>query len=134
MLQIPQNLCTDLTDEQASTVQGGLFVVIDKIQNIKAGADSNSGALGGADDTYVTINGNKVFEGKFQTGDTREVGIGREAGDVASIRLFDEDGVLRGQDDPLGGFTVSSPTSGTKIATVSGSGSVYEVYYQAFNL
>ena len=139
MLQIPQNLCTEITDEQASTVQGGLFVVIRRIEAVQAGADG--GIFGGAtqdDDTYLKIDGTTVYGPKsFVTGKTREdINVGREVGSSAKIELFDEDkgGLFRrGQDDYLGGFTVSSPTNdGT--ATVSGSGSTYNVYYEAFNL
>lgn len=132
MKSIPQSICTNLTDEQASAAQGGLFVLVDKLQAIKAGADS--GPFFPNDDTYLTIDGDKVFGPKgFSTGTTRTVNAGGDYGSSARIELFDDDNFLRGKDDPLGGFTVSSSTGGKQIRRrVSGSGSTYDVYYRAF--
>ena len=128
MLQIPQSLCTDLTDEQASTVQGGLNVEITGIQAIKADADT--GWWWKDDDTFLTIDGKKVFGPKsFKSGTFRKVSIKRDVGSSGRIEAFDEDKVFTGN-DYLGGFTVSSPTKDGR-ARISGSGSVYDIYYNA---
>lgn len=134
MLDIPESLCSDLTDEQASTVQGGLFVLIDKIKVNKAGADG--GIFPTGDDPYITINGKKVFQAtEVFAGDVLIVNQGRNVGKSGTIRLTDKDYWWKGQgsDDPLGQFKVSSPTGGkVKKQTISGSGSEYEVSYRAF--
>lgn len=132
MIQIPQNLCTDLTDEQASTVQGGRKLTIKRIQAVKAGADP--GFLGGslfssADDTYLTVDGKQIFgPEQFSTGTSISVNKSLEVGDTATIRAFDDDNFLRFGDDDLGSATVSKATAGG-VATLSGSGSTYEVFY-----
>ena len=128
MIKIPQNLCTDITDEQASTVQGGLNLEITKIQAVKADADT--GWWWKDDDTYMTIDGEKVYGPKsFKSGTSRTLSIKRHVGKSGTVRLFDKDKVFT-SDDPLGSFTVSSPTKDGK-ATISGSGSTYDVYYEA---
>ena len=132
MIQILQNLCTELTDEQASTVRGGRKLTIKRIQAVKANADP--GFLGGSlfssdDDTYLTVDGKQIFGPKqFATGTSLTVNRSVEVGDTATIRAFDEDSFLRFGDDPLGSATVSKATTGG-VATLSGSGSTYEVFY-----
>lgn len=122
-------LFTNLTAEEGAAVAGGVFLYIDRIQALKAGADTF-----GKDDTYITLNGDKIWGEKgFSTGDTHKVEIAKPIGSSASVRLFDSDGFLNGKDDYMGGFTVSAqPTNGMKTTTVSGGGSTYEVYYQVF--
>ena len=127
MTQVQTDLLTELTDEQAATVEGGLFLLITGLQAIKAGAD-----LVGNDDTYLTVNGSKLWGSQdFSTGTYRSVNRGLDVGSSGRIELFDQDGWFNGDDDNMGGFTVSSATNGAR-ARVSGSGSTYDVYYQAF--
>jgi len=123
-----QELFTELTPEQGAMVEGGLFIFIDQIQAIKAGAD-----LIGKDDTYITINGNKLWGDKsFSTGQTRTVNIGTSTpASFARIELFDKDGFLN-RDDPMGGFTAFNTFGSQQIMRVSGSGSIYDIYYRAF--
>ena len=117
-------LFTDLTPEEGAAVAGGAFLYIDRIQALKAGADTF-----GKDDTYITLNGEKIWGDKgFSTGDTHKVEIAKPIGGSASVRLFDSDGFLNGKDDYMGGFSVSSqPTNGLTTAIVSGGGSRSEV-------
>lgn len=130
MFEIPESLCSDLTDEQASTVQGGLTVKIKKIQAIRAGADG--GLFPNDDDTYMTIDGTKVYGPKdFNTGTTRYMNIKRNVGKIGRIELFDKDGALRGRDDSLGGFSVFYPRKDGR-ARVSGSGSTYDIFYDVY--
>ena len=125
MTQVQTDLLTELTDEQAATVEGGLFVLITGLQAIKAGADWI-----GNDDTYLTVDGKKIWGSQdFSTGTYRSVNRGLDVGSIGRIDLFDAD---PGRDDNMGGFTVSSATNGVARARVSGSGSTYDVYYQAF--
>ena len=135
MLQIPQNLCTDLTDEQASTVQGGLNLTIDTIEAIKVGADKG-GLINflANDDTELFINGDLVrdFGGEsFGDGSIRKPGITRNIGNSGTVKLVDSDkgNPFRGDDDPIGSFTVNAPTNGLVTKQVSGSGSIYDVTY-----
>ncbi|MCC5617438.1 hypothetical protein LC605_20585 [Nostoc sp. CHAB 5836] len=117
-----EQFLTDLTPEEASVIEGGKFVLIEKIQAIKADAD-----FIGKDDTYITIGGRKIWGAKsFSTGQARTVNRGRTFGSSTVVALFDED---LGNDDPLGSFTVSGLTNGS-IVRVSGSGSRYDVYYR----
>lgn len=121
-------LFTDLTHEEGAAVAGGAFLYIDSIQALNAGADTI-----GKDDTYITVNGTKIWGDKgFSTGDTHKVEIGKPINGSTSVRLFDSDGFLNGKDDYMGGFSVSaqSTTNGLTTMTVSGGGSKYEVYYQ----
>ncbi|WP_424094527.1 hypothetical protein [Moorena producens] len=86
-----EELFTELTPEQGAMVEGGatvtgeISVFIDKIQSIKAGAD-----LIGKDDTYMTINGNKIWGDKsFSTGQTRGVNLGTSTpGAFARVELL----------------------------------------------
>ena len=129
MFEIPESLCSDLSDEQASTVQGGLTVNVTGIQAIKADADT--GWWWKDDDVYMTINGRKVYGNQsFKTGTFRKLNVSRNVGATGRIQLFDDDNVFTG-DDSLGGFTVSKPTKDGR-ARISGSGSIYDVYYRAF--
>lgn len=118
---IDEQLLTDLTAEQSAIVEGGKTLQIHDIYAVKAGADTGS-----ADDTYIKIGSKKVWgENSMKTGTYRNVNISQDFSDYASVSLFDEDW---GNDDFLGNFVVSAPVQG-KIATVSGSGSTYEVHY-----
>ncbi|MEH2295630.1 hypothetical protein [Nostoc sp.] len=124
-----EQLFTQLTFEEGAVIEGGGGILfIDQLQAINAGADTF-----GDDDTYITVNGSKLWgPGGFSTGQTSGVNRGLGVDFPASIALFDEDGGFNGDDDYLGGFTVNGPTNGTAIARVSGSGSTYDVYYRVF--
>ena len=119
-----KQLFTELTSEEGAVIVGGATLRIDKIQAVKAGADTFS-----KDDTYITVNGEKIGgEFGFSTGQTHTIGLSQDFDGKATIRLFDSDPVW---DDPMGSFDVSSqPTNGLQTATVSGSGSTYDVYYE----
>ncbi len=121
-----EQLFTELTPEQAAIVEGGLFIHIEKIHAIKAGADTLS-----KDDTYIKINGEKLWgEKSFGTGQERDVNRGLSVdSSFARVTLFDEDW---GNDDYLGGFTARNTNGSLRRAQVSGSGSTYDVYYRAF--
>ncbi|MBD3884668.1 hypothetical protein IFO70_23300 [Phormidium tenue FACHB-886] len=128
---LDDQLFTDLTAEQAAVVEGGAKLLsVRKIQAIRAGADTF-----GADDTYLTINGEKVFGPRgMSTGNTATVNRAVEFSGSATISLFDEDGFLNGDDDFMGSFSVSQATQGTQRARVSGGGSTYDVYYRVIDL
>ena len=100
MIQIPQNLCTEITDEQASIVQGGKKLRIKSITALKAGSDGS----GGTDDLVLTIDGNRKSIGEFNTGDSKQVNIVREVGSRGIVRFWDKD---PGADDPVGSMDVS---------------------------
>jgi hypothetical protein len=105
------------------------FLLIDSIQAVRADADTF-----GDDDTYITVNGSKIF-GSTGLGSGKSKSVNRGLGvlGTARVELFDEDGFLNGADDSLGGFTVTQPTNNeVKIQRVSGSGSIYNVFYRAF--
>ena len=139
MIQIPQNLCTEITDKQASSVQGGLKVTIDTIKAIEVGADKGSDFFDfvsflANDDTQLFINGKlaRDFGGEsFGNGSIRKPGITQDIGKSGTIKLVDSDkgNFLRGGDDPMGSFTVNGPTNGLVTKTISGSGSTYDVTY-----
>jgi hypothetical protein len=125
-----EQLFTELTSEEAAVIEGGAFVLIEKIQAIKANAD-----LVGKDDTYITIGGQKIWGDRgMGTGDSAVVNLGVGFNNQTTVALFDKDPKVLGigNDDPMGSFTVSGATNGTAIRRVSGSGSTYDVYYQAF--
>lgn len=118
---IDEQLLTDLTAEQSAIVEGGKTLIIHDIYAVKAGADYKS-----ADDTYIKVNGKKIWgENSMLTGTYRNVNIGFEFSDYASVSLFDEDW---GNDDLLGNFVASTPVQGDS-KTVSGSGSTYKIRY-----
>jgi hypothetical protein len=122
-------LLTDLTVEQSAIVEGGLFLYIQGIQAIRAGADTF-----GDDETYISYTdsmGKKsaLGETSMSSGEYHDVSFGTPVFGVGSVQLFDSDW---GQDDSLGGFRVSGPTNGPAVQRVSGSGSTYDVYYSVF--
>ncbi|MEH2417296.1 hypothetical protein [Nostoc sp.] len=123
-----EQLFAQLTPEEGAVIEGGGFLLIEQLQAIKANADTFDD-----DDTYITVNGSKLWgtEG-FSTGKTSGVNRGLGVNFPTRIELFDEDGGFNGSDDSLGGFTVNGATNGTAIARVSGSGSIYDVYYRVF--
>ena len=106
MIQIPQNLCTEITDEQASTVQGGKKLRIKSITALKANSDpANFLGLGGsADDLYAVIDGEEVDIGQFNTGNSKQVNIVREVGSEGIVRFYDRDG---SSGEPVGSMRVS---------------------------
>ena len=133
MLQIPQNLCTELTDEQASTVQGGKKLRIKSITARKAGSDPGSwffGLGGSADDLAAVIDGEKVQIGQFNTGDSKQVNIVREVGSQAIVRFYDED---PGADDPVGSMHITKDIKDGYLTVYGPSKnnqkSIYEINY-----
>lgn len=124
-----EQLLTELTPEQAAVIEGGAFLIVDALQAITAGAD---GFPSGNDDTYITVNGQRLGgEIGFTTGQRSDIGLGAAFGNSARVELFDADSGFNGKDDNLGGFTVTGgPTVGQAITRVSGSGSTYDVYYR----
>ena len=132
MTQVQKELFTDLSQEQCETVEGGLFVFIDTMQAVKAGAD-----FIGKDDTYVTVDGSKIWGVKsFSSGQTRTLNIGTSVdGSSARVNLFDDDPSgfpFYNKDDSMGGFTAYNTNGALRRARVSGSGSTYDVYYRTF--
>ena len=123
MLQIPQNLCTELTDEQASTVQGGKKLRIKSITALKADADWGWWR---DDDLYAVIDGERFNIGKFKTGDTKQVNIVKEVGSEGIARFWDSDDLT--SDDPVGSMKVSQNIKDGALE-VFGSGSKYEIRY-----
>jgi hypothetical protein len=121
-----EQLFTELTPEEAAVVEGGLYITIDQIQAIRAGADTFS-----ADDTYITINGSKIWgENSMSSGQSRTVNRGTNVpGSSARVQLFDAD--WPDDDDSLGGFTAYNTNFQTAVTRVSGGGSTYDVYYRA---
>jgi hypothetical protein len=122
-----EQLFTELTPAEAAVIEGGLRLVIDRIQAINAGADSLS-----ADDTYITVNGTKIWgEFSMNTGQTRSVNRTRTVpGSWARVALFDAD--WPDSDDRLGAFDARNTNGVLTRAQVNGSGSIYDVYYRAY--
>lgn len=122
-----EQLFSELTPAEAAVVEGGLRLTIQRIQAIKAGADSLSN-----DDTYITVNGTKIWgDYGMNSGQTRLVNRSRTTpGSSARVQLFDAD--WPDSDDSMGGFTAGNTNGALTRARVSGSGSTYDVYYRAF--
>jgi hypothetical protein len=123
-----EQLFSELTPAEAAVVEGGVRVVIDRIQALRAGADPV-----GADDTYITVNGVKIWgDYSMTTGQTRFVGKSYTApGSSAQVRLFDDD-PWPNDDDLIGGFTAVNTNGVLKPIRVSGGGSTYDVYYRGY--
>ena len=123
-----EQLFSELTPAEAAVVEGGFRVVIDRIQAIRAGADPV-----GADDTYITVNGRKIWGHYNMTrGRTRSVNSHYQspfATEAVRVQLVDYD--WAGGHDNLGGF-FAVRTNGVVKKQVQGSGSIYEVYYSAW--
>ena len=121
-----EQLFTELTPAEAAVVEGGIRLTIDRIQAIKAGAD-----FIGADDTYITVNGKKIA-GDFTmtTGLTQLVNKSiTTPGSSAVVRLWDNDPL--NPDDLLGVFAAVNTNGRQRQVRLSGSGSIYNVYYRA---
>lgn len=123
MLQIPQSLCTELTDEQASIVQGGKKLRIKSITALKANADWGWWR---DDDVYAVVDGERFGIGSFKTGDSKQVNIVKEVGSEGIVRFFDQDRFT--SDDPVGSMRVSKNIKDGSLV-VFGSGSKYEIRY-----
>lgn len=122
-------LFTELSSDQAATVEGGLTVTITKIQCLKAGAD---GFLGGGDDLYVKGDGGFLHGRTFgmKSAQTRTINLKFfSSRNAAAIDLFDSD--TSSQDDFLGGFSANSTGGQVFSKQVSGSGSRYRIFYSA---
>lgn len=124
MLQIPQSLCTELTDEQASTVQGGKKLRIKSITALKANADW--GWWWKDDDLYAVVDGERFDVGGFKTGDSKQVNIVKEVGSEGIVRFFDDDRFT--SDDPVGSMRITKNVKDGNLV-VFGSGSKYEIRY-----
>jgi hypothetical protein len=105
------------------------FLLIDSIEAVVANADT-----AGRDETYITVNGSRIFGPKSMgSGSSAVVNRGLGVQGTARVQLFDEDGFLNGGDDSMGGFTITQPTNNSLASRqVSGSGSTYNVFYHAF--
>jgi len=121
-----------MTPEQAAIVEGGLQrISLGILRSIRSGADSD-----GSDEVYATFNGQVPLGTRTQSMRTGSVANFTAASNVlgSSVRvsLFDQDGTRPDptNDDFLGSFRVSSPGSGER--RVSGSGSEYTVTFSAF--
>lgn len=123
---IATELFTELTPEEAAVLEGGLSLYIDKIEAIRTNSD-----VVGKDDTYIKVNGNKIWGGKkgvsMNAGQTKGVEKSVSFDRSATIDLFDRD---PGDDDFIGAFTVNTVTGGPTVATVGGDSSLYRVFYQ----
>jgi len=124
-----EQLFAELTPDQASVIEGGKTLFIQKIQCVKAGADD---IFSGGDDVYITVNGLFGLVGSMSSGKTNTVNFSFSFDGDARVELFDEDGanIAGTDDDSLGGFTATNPTSGIVSKQVSGSGSRYNVFYR----
>jgi hypothetical protein len=122
-----EQLFSELTPAEAAVVEGGFRLTIDRIQAIKAGADPV-----GADDTYITVNGRKIWGNEsMTTGQARDVNRGYMGpGSSAQVQLFDADWPSR--DEQVGGFTAVNTSGALRRVRVSGSGSTYDVYYRGY--
>jgi hypothetical protein len=100
------------------------------IHSIKC-INNSADLLNGPDDTYIKINGTKVWgDYNMSSGQTRSVDlfvINRPSIFMPRVELFDKDGW--GNDDPLGAFTPIETNGMIRMEQVHGSGSTYEVYY-----
>ncbi len=126
---INEELFTELTTEQAETVEGGKWLYIESITCLTAGADTF-----GQDDTYVKVTDSRgtvtaLSETEMGTGEYRSVDYWRSFSSNASINLYDSDW---GNDDYLGGFNVSAPTNGVVTGQTWGNGSLYDVRYAVY--
>ena len=122
-----EQLFSELTPAEAAVVEGGLRLTIERIQAIRADADTI-----GPDDTYITVNGRKIW-GDFSmtTGQSRAVNRTlTPSGPSARVALFDAD--WPDSDDRLGAFDARNTNGVLTRAQVNGSGSIYDVYYRAY--
>jgi hypothetical protein len=122
-----EELFTELTPAEAAVIGGGLNLTIHRIHAIKAGADRTSN-----DDTYIKVNGQRIGgEYSMSSGGSRLLELNRSIpGSSARVELFDAD--WPDGDDSLGGFTARNTNGVLDRVRVSGSGSIYDVYYRAF--
>ena len=121
-----EQLFTELTPDQATVVEGGARLYIEKIKALKVGADPT-----GADDTFIRVNGRKIWgDHGMKKNRTRGVNYSEDYTNNPEVALWDEDGWWSG-DEFLGSFIASPGDNflGDQGREVSGSGSKYEVFY-----
>jgi hypothetical protein len=117
---LPESLFTELTADQAQTLEGGKRIDILTVRCIQAG--------NGSDKLSFTINGQNVQFGRtidMRTGGVANVGVSANFNSTATVRMLDKN------DGSVGGFSTSS--NGTQTQRVGGSGSIYEVTYRVGN-
>jgi hypothetical protein len=82
----------------------------------------------GADDTYVTINGEKVWGVvEMSEGERQPIYLRHTFTQNAFIQIWEKDS---GPDDLIGGFQVTARQGGEKRRNISGDGSEYWIYYK----
>jgi hypothetical protein len=126
MSGLDEQLFTEITPEQAETVEGGKRIDILTIRCIKSSES--------ADELFFVINGTRQLFGtpiSMQSGGVANAGVSANFNGTANVGLFDQDGNNQANADPLGSFSAS--TNGTKTVRVSGSGATYEVTFKVGN-
>lgn len=116
-----EQLFTELTPVEAAVIEGGKTLRLYSIEAIKASADTV-----GKDEAYLNFNGKKIWSRSMGTGNSAPIDLSLNFYGKATLNLYDED---PGQDDPMGGIVVDKPTGGQRVATLSGSGSKYQLKY-----
>ncbi|MDZ7962605.1 MAG: hypothetical protein RMY34_32865 [Aulosira sp. DedQUE10] len=129
MHNINEELFTEITPEQAETVEGGKRIDILTIRSIQSAADSDR-----SDEVFFVINGQRQNFGNpisLLTRGVANAGISANFNGSARVTLFDKDGNNQAAADSLGSFSASQ--DGTKTVRVSGSGSTYELTFRVGN-
>lgn len=108
------------------------------LESLKSGADPG---LWGTDETYVKVNGAKVWSHDFNTGDRFDVNFHSNTHKFdAKISLYDKDFGFWNSDDHMGSITIK-PGAGDPLnqavfrqAELSGSGSKYLLTYYTVDI
>lgn len=122
---IDESLFTELTADQAEMLEGGKRITILSVRCIQAS--------GGSDKLSFDINGERQNSGSpilIQTGGFANVGIGENFNGTANVRLFESFTTVRA---PIGGFSDSTVSNGSKTVRVNGRNSTYDVTYRITN-
>lgn len=108
------DLFTELTPEQASSVEGGAAMIINSVTAF----DSQEG---NGDDLYFRINGKRLRfkKNNFKRG-TVAVHEGVDISRTANVQLYDEDGgIFGGSDDFIASFSVTNDGRNKVFQTTS---------------
>jgi hypothetical protein len=120
---IDESLFTELTADQAEMLEGGKRITILSVRCIQAHQ--------GSDNLSFDINferlGSPIF---MQANSVANVGIGANFNGTANVRLNDNRSRVR---IPLGGFSDSTVSSGSKTVRVNSGSSTYDVTYRIAN-
>ena len=121
-----EQMFTVLTPQEASVIEGGAYVRVNRIKAITASSDGSDDPT---DEVKIHVGGTNIW-GSYSmvSGMTRNVGRGRRFDNPTLIEIFDDD-TWPNPDDSAGSISINPSMRGTFTRPASGDKSQYEVNF-----